>query len=148
MFYNHKIKKALHGCGLFRVGQRGGVMSYYPRSFRRSKKNKYNAHSVEYDGIQFDSQREALRFKELAYLLNDGIITNLKRQVKYVLIPAQREPATVGKRGGIKQGKVIEQECSYIADFVYEDNGNIIVEVDGKLIEYSSAEISLTKTYK
>lgn len=108
--------------------QRGGVM-YYPYR-RQSKKNKYNAKSVEYDGIQFDSQREALRYRELVYLLNDGIITNLKRQVKYLLIPAQREPSTIGKRGGVKQGKLIEHECSYIADFVYEvvETGETIVE--------------------
>ena len=105
-------------------------MSYYPKSFRRSKKNKYNAHSVEYDGLNFDSQREALRYRELCFLENDGIITNLERQVKYVLIPAQREPATVGARGGIKQGKLIEKECSYIADFVYTvvETGETVVE--------------------
>lgn len=108
--------------------QRGGVMFYPYR--HHSKKNKYNAKSVEYDGIQFDSQREALRYRELVYLLNDGIITNLKRQVKYVLIPAQREPAIIGKRGGVKPGKLIEHECSYIADFVYEvvETGETIVE--------------------
>lgn len=103
----------------------------YPRAyFPRSKKNKYNAKSVEYDGLKFDSQREALRYKELSTLKSDGIITALRRQVKYVLIPAQREPATVGARGGIKQGKLIEKECSYIADFVYtvKETGEEVVE--------------------
>lgn len=105
-------------------------MSYYPQYFRRSKKNKYNAHAVEYDGIQFDSQKEALRYKELTFLQTDGIITDLRRQVKYVLIPAQREPATVGARGGVKQGKLLEKECSYIADFVYRvvETGEIVIE--------------------
>lgn len=108
--------------------QGGGVM-YYPYR-RRSTKNKYNAKSVEYDGIKFDSQKEALRYKELTFLISQGIITELQRQVKYLLIPAQREPATVGKRGGIKQGKLLEKECSYIADFVYRvvDSGEIVVE--------------------
>ena len=108
--------------------QGGGVM-YYPYR-RRSTKNKYNAKSVEYDGIKFDSQKEALRYKELTFLISQGIITELQRQVKYLLIPAQREPATVGKRGGIKQGKLLEHECSYIADFVYKvvDSGEIVVE--------------------
>ena len=105
-------------------------MKYYPYNFPRSKKNKYNAHSVEYDGIKFDSQKEALRYKELAYLINEGIITDLQRQVKFILIPAQREPATVGARGGIKQGKLLEKECSYIADFVYTvvETGETVVE--------------------
>lgn len=104
---------------------------YYSRNyFNHSTKNKYNAKSVEYDGIQFDSQKEALRYKELTFLISQGIITDLQRQVKYLLIPAQREPATVGKRGGIKQGKLIEHECSYMADFVYKvvESGEIVVE--------------------
>lgn len=98
--------------------------------FLRSKKNKYNAHSVEYDGIKFDSQKEALRYKELTFLISSGIISNLRRQVKYVLIPAQREPSTVGPRGGVKPGKLIEKECSYIADFVYTvvETGETVVE--------------------
>ena len=40
--------------------------------------------------------------------------------MKFVLIPAQHEPDTVGPRGGVKKGKLIEREVSYIADFVYE----------------------------
>lgn len=110
--------------------QRGGVM-YYPQNyFARSKKNKYNAKSVEYDGIKFDSQKEALRYKELRFLISEGIITDLRRQVKYLLIPTQREPDTIGARGGVKQGKLLERECSYIADFVYTvvETGETVVE--------------------
>ena len=104
---------------------------YYPQHyFARSKKNKYNAKSVEYDGIKFDSQKEALRYKELSYLLSEGIITDLRRQVKYLLIPTQREPDILGARGGVKQGKLLERECSYIADFVYTvvETGETVVE--------------------
>ena len=104
---------------------------YYPQHyFARSKKNKYNAKSVEYDGIKFDSQKEALRYKELRYLISEGIITDLRRQVKYLLIPTQREPDTIGARGGVKQGKLLERECSYIADFVYTvvETGETVVE--------------------
>ena len=70
----------------------------------------------------FDSKKEARRYRELKLLESSGMISDLKRQVKYVLIPAQREPETKGKRGGIKKGKLIERECSYTADFVYRDN--------------------------
>jgi hypothetical protein len=64
------------------------------------------------------------------FLISDGIISNLRRQVKYVLIPAQREPSTVGPRGGVKPGKLLEKECSYIADFVYTvvETGETVVE--------------------
>lgn len=57
-----------------------------------------------------------------------GKITDLKRQVKFVLIPAQYETSTIGKRGGVKRGKLIEREISYIADFVYTEDGKRIVE--------------------
>ena len=59
-----------------------------------------------------------------------GEIKDLKRQVKFELIPAQREPDTIGKRGGVHKGKVIEKAINYIADFVYTDchSGKQIVE--------------------
>lgn len=102
----------------------------YHSYFGRAKKNKYNARKVEYDGILFDSQKEVLRYKELCLLYSEGIISNLQRQVKYILIPTQREPAQLGPRGGLKQGKLLENECSYIADFVYTVNetGETVVE--------------------
>ena len=53
-----------------------------------------------------------------------GEIKDLRRQVKYILIPAQREPDTVGKRGGIKKGKLLEREVAYFADFVYINTGS------------------------
>lgn len=93
------------------------------------RKSKYGAEKVTVDGLTFDSKKEANRYRELKILEKIGEITNLQMQVKYVLIPAQREPDTVGKRGGIIKGKLIEREVSYIADFVYTDvNGNRVVE--------------------
>lgn len=90
--------------------------------------SKYNAKKVEYNGMVFDSKRELKRYKELEEKEKEGEISNLRRQVKYVLIPTQREPDIIGKRGGVKKGKVIEHECSYTADFVYEEDGETIVE--------------------
>lgn len=81
---------------------------------------KYHSKKVVKDGVTFDSQKEYKRFCELSSLEREGKITNLQRQVKFVLIPAQYEPDIIGKRGSRKKGKLIERECSYIADFVYE----------------------------
>lgn len=94
------------------------------------KKNKYNNKKVEIDGIIFDSKKEAKRYSELMLMQKAGEISELRRQVKYVLIPQQRMPDTIGPRGGIKRGVVLEKECAYIADFVYFDNqlGRYIVE--------------------
>ena len=81
---------------------------------------KYHSKKITKDGETFDSIKEYKRWCELSLLERAGEITNLRRQVKFVLIPAQYEPDTIGSRGGIKKGKLIERECSYIADFVYE----------------------------
>lgn len=96
----------------------------------RYKSNKYGSKKVEFDGIVFDSKKEAKRYKELLLLEKAGAIQDLQRQVKFVLIPAQREPDIIGKRGGIKAGKLLEKECAYFADFVYWDKKhfNIVVE--------------------
>ena len=97
-------------------------------------KNKYHSKKVEVDGIVFDSRKEAKRWLELSLFEKAGVISDLQRQVKFILIPAQREPDTVGARGGIKKGKVIEKECAYIADFVYKDltlNESVVEDTKG-----------------
>lgn len=100
------------------------------RNFEPEKKNKYHNSKASVDGIVFDSTKEARRYRELKLLESAGEIKNLERQVKYILVPAQREAETVGKRGKPVMGRVIERECSYVADFVYTDKhtGQTVVE--------------------
>lgn len=93
--------------------------------------SKYHSKKITRDGITFDSRREYNRYCELLLLEKAGEIKDLKRQVKFVLIPAQREFTNeVGKNGRFKKGKLLERECSYLADFVYVDSktGKTIVE--------------------
>ncbi len=71
-------------------------------------RSKYYSRKVTIDGIEFDSQKEARRFRELRLLERAGQIRNLQRQVKFELIPSQRI-----------DGKVVERACTYIADFTY-----------------------------
>lgn len=91
---------------------------------------KYNNTKVTIDGIVYDSVKECKRHQELKLLERAGEIMNLQRQVVFELIPASKEPDTIGKRGGVKKGKVIENAVKYIADFTYIDNrtGYKIVE--------------------
>ena len=97
--------------------------------YPRYKKSKYGAKKTVIDGITFDSVKEAKRYQELKRMQNASLIHDLQMQVKFVLIPAQREPDTIGKRGGVIKGKVIEREVAYIADFVYTDTlGNTVIE--------------------
>jgi hypothetical protein len=62
--------------------------------------------------------KEFGRWKDLQRLLGAGVITDLKRQVKFELIPSQKN----------EFGKVIERPVTYVADFVYAKNGKQIVE--------------------
>jgi hypothetical protein len=78
--------------------------------------------------MKFDSRKEYYRWCELCQLERVGKITDLQRQVKFILIPTQYEPYTVNKNGTLKRGKMIERECSYLADFVYTEKGNRVVE--------------------
>lgn len=94
---------------------------------------KYGNKKYTVDGITFDSMREAHRYQELRALQKAGIIQELKLQVKFVLIPTQRAESTEvykkGKnKGKPKLGKVLENECSYYADFTYLENGILVVE--------------------
>lgn len=76
-------------------------------------KSKYRNEKVEYDGVVFDSKREKDRYKTLKILENRGIISNLRRQVKYTLLESI---------------KGVQREVSYRADFVYMKNGEEVVE--------------------
>lgn len=80
--------------------------------------NKYKAEKRNIDGKKYDSQKEAHRHCELVMLQKAGIISELKEQVEFELIPKQYDAS----------GKLLERACKYKADFVYVQNGNIVVE--------------------
>lgn len=94
---------------------------------------KYGNKKVRYDGIIFDSRKEARRYYELKLLQRAGQIKNLELQKSFELIPAQYETfKRIGKTGKeLKDGRrLLEKSCNYIADFVYTDakTGKQIVE--------------------
>ena len=80
-------------------------------------RSKYHNKKLTVDGQTFDSGKEYRRFRELLLLERAGAIAELQRQVKFELLPAQRI-----------DGKVVERACSYVADFVYMENGQQVVE--------------------
>ena len=55
------------------------------------KSNKYGAKRTTIDGKTFDSTKEANRYTSLLLLQRAGVISDLQTQVKYVLIPTQRD---------------------------------------------------------
>ena len=97
------------------------------------RQRKYGNRKTTIGGKEFDSRKEAQRYQELRLLERAGRISNLRLQVKYVLIPTQRASSfelykSGPKKGMRKPGKVLENECAYIADFVYTHDGSEIVE--------------------
>lgn len=98
--------------------------------------SKYKSVKVmTHSGEVFDSRKEAQRFLVLKAMEKAGEIRDLKRQVRFELIPTQREVSgSIYKRGPrkgqLKPGKVIEQPAYYSADFTYIDckTGELIVE--------------------
>lgn len=80
---------------------------------------KFGNKIIETEDGKFDSKREWKRWCELKLLQRGNIISDLKRQVPFVLIPSQKDANT---------GKVIEREVKYVADFVYTMDGKTVVE--------------------
>lgn len=81
-------------------------------------RSKYGNTHVTIDGITFDSALEAQRYCELLLLQKGRRISNLRRQVPFVLIPAF-----------VKRGKKY-RAINYVADFVYFDNDKKITVVE------------------
>lgn len=79
-------------------------------------RSKYHAKKTVVDGITFDSKREADRYLVLKSMEEDGDIEDLRRQVRYELIPAFDVD---GRR---------YRPVYYVADFVYVEDGKEVVE--------------------
>ena len=94
---------------------------------------KYGNKKIRAGEQIFDSKREYKRWRDLTLLERAGEIKNLQRQVPFLLLPEQRGPSVEKyqkgpRRGQPKPGPVLERKLIYIADFVYEENGETVVE--------------------
>lgn len=106
--------------------------------------SKYGAKKTVFDGITFDSKREAERYRALVLLQSAGEIADLKLQVSFELLPAQYSPTGEtykrGENAGQPKMKCIERSLTYIADFVYTrtvDGKTVVEDVKGmKTKEY------------
>jgi hypothetical protein len=70
------------------------------------RRSKFGAKATIVDGKRFASRKEARRYQELVALERAGRIEQLKTQVRYRLV----------------------QTVVYVADFVYVENGETVVE--------------------
>ena len=103
---------------------------------------KYHSTKQEVDGHVFDSKAEARRYQELSLMEKAGVISRLRLQPEYELIPT------------FKKGGRTYRKTQYIADFEYVENGRKIVEdVKGyatdvyklkrKLFEYKYPDLTI-----
>lgn len=87
-------------------------MKRFPFGIRPKHGNK----KVKVDGMTFDSQREYSRWQDLKVKEKYGLITDLQRQVPYVLAPS------------VKLNGRTKPAIRYYADFTYRECGFTIVE--------------------
>lgn len=89
---------------------------------------KYKSKPVVNELGKFDSKKEYYRYLALLEAEKEGEISNLQRQVRFEILPSQRDKDTVDKNGKVKRGRVLERPVYYVADFVYTENGHRVVE--------------------
>ena len=80
------------------------------------RKNKYKNKKIQVDMHVFDSIAESERYKKLALLEEAGKIENLQLQPRFILQDSFK-----------KNGKTY-RKIEYVADFMYKENGQVIVE--------------------
>ena len=93
------------------------------------RRQKYGNTKTTFRGMEYDSKRERDRHIFLLNAEREGIISDLKRQVTFHLLPAQYE--TVEKQLKTKTKEVsvcVERAVDYIADFTYMKDGTLVVE--------------------
>lgn len=116
--------------------------NYFKRRNWSYKPNKYRNIKVQVDDKDFDSITEGRRYRELVSLEEQGLIKNLQLQPRFLLQESFK-----------KNGKTF-RKIEYIADFMYEEDGKVIVEdVKGmktdvfklkrKLFEYKYPDLTL-----
>lgn len=61
---------------------------------KTGRRNKYNATKTVYNGIKYDSKKEAAYAKELDLLLNYGEVLEIERQVPFVITINEKKICT------------------------------------------------------
>ena len=100
------------------------------------KRNKFNAKKTVIDNITFHSRKEAARYSQLKLYEKGGLISDLRLQVSYELIPKL-----------VINGKT-ERAIKYIADFVYFDTvhkNEIVEDVKGMITDIFKIKYRLMK---
>ncbi len=106
-------------------------------------KNKYRNEKVTFQGMSFDSKKELQRYLFLLDAERKGIISDLKRQVKFELIPAITEEYVEHLKTKDKvKTRTLQLAVTYICDFTYVKDGVLVIE------DIKSDPKLLTKEYQ
>ena len=87
-------------------------MNYNFNPYAIKNRSKYGNNKTVIGNITFDSKKESERYLELQMLVKAGVIKDLKRQVRFEVVPKTET----------------ERAVFYLADFVYEENGKMVCE--------------------
>lgn len=115
----------------------------FGRNFHQ-RNGKYNNAKVEIDGIKYDSKKESQRNAYLELMQKQGLISDLKRQVVFELIPTIYEDKVIHLKTKDKIVKRVAQKAvTYKADFTYIKDGQLVVED----VKASASYAALDKTF-
>ena len=99
------------------------------KKIKRKKGERYNHKTILVDGLKFDSQKEYNRFLFLKKAEEQGLISNLRTQVKFELIPKVTEEYVEHLKTKDKiKTRTLQLPITWTADFVYIKDGEEIVE--------------------
>ena len=101
----------------------------FRRTIKRKKGERYNHTKVEVDGLKFDSKKEYDRYIFLKEAEEKGLISDLRTQVKYELIPAVTEEYVVHLKTKDKTNtRTLQLPITWTADFVYMKDEEEVIE--------------------
>lgn len=104
-----------------------------------ARRNKYGARKTVLAGITFDSKREAARWERLCGYEQCGLITNLERQVTYVLAPSVKIEGEKRARPALRlkvdfryvdeNGKTVLEDAKGVADTAFRIRQHLMKSV-------------------
>ena len=98
-------------------------------------------HKVKYGHFVFDSRDEMNRYIELSHMQGKGLISNLRRQYSFELIPRQCKMVVKHLKTKDKMvEKFLENSAIYTCDFMYLENGVYVIEDTKSWFSRSAAD--------
>ena len=99
------------------------------KKIKRKKGERYNHKTIKIGELKFDSQKEYDRYVFLKEAENNGVISDLRTQVKFELIPKVTEEYVEHLKTKDKiKTRTLQQPITWTADYVYYKDGEMIVE--------------------